>query len=93
MPRVIMGKIMPRVIKKKNGDWIERDFEGPNHYRKFEPEDINELKSAIKSEIEKLGTVRFEKTVDNRYKAVLRDPRKDPTIDEVVSSIMRMTRH
>ena len=81
------------VTEKMNGDWREQVYEGVNHYRKVEPKDTAELKSAIKAEIEKLETVRFEKTVDNRYKAVLRDPRKDPTIDEVVSSIMRMTRH
>ncbi len=44
------------------------------------------LEAAIKSEIQKLFIVRYEK-VNGKYKVILRNPKLDPQIDQVVDNI------
>lgn len=45
---------------------------------------------AIEHEVSKLLTVRFEKCGNNTYTAVLRDPKTDPSLDEVVDKIVKL---
>ena len=44
------------------------------------------LKATVKNEIEKLSTIRYEED-KGKYKVVMRNPKVDPDIDQVVDNI------
>ena len=45
------------------------------------------LEATVKNEIEKLHTIRYEED-EGFYKVVMRNPRIDPNIDQVVENII-----
>jgi len=51
------------------------------------------LREAVKHEIKKLMPIRYERSGEAQYQAVMRNPKTDPSLDEITDEIIKLVRN